>query len=132
MSVTIKWIPSYSVQHAGIDEQHQQLFQLIDDLPDTIDPLSLKKCIIKLFKYTRTHFSDEEEIMKSIGYPGRENHQKLHEDLISELTEFSEREFSDEKCLQDLKEFAYNWLTDHIIDEDMNYYRFAKENNIVW
>jgi len=132
MHVKIEWTPAYSVKHPQIDDQHQHIFKLVDNIPDNLDSAKIKKCIMKLFKYTRTHFLDEEEIMRGINYPKLAKHQEQHDDLISHLSNFSDNNFQDQESLLKFKEFAYDWLVNHILEQDMKYYFFARENGVTW
>lgn len=132
MSHKIEWIPAYSVGRDDLDAQHQVLFKLVDAIPDQWDHKDLNRCVMKLFKYTREHFIDEEKILEDINYPELAEHKKLHEDLISQLSNIGELGFSDEQSLLNFKEFAYNWITDHILQQDHQYLKFVNENKLAW
>ena len=130
MSERIEWIPSYSVNRPDIDTQHKELFRLIGELFGDLDAKQVKTSIFHLFKYTRTHFITEEYLLKETGYPELKNHQKLHEELLSQLSEFADMDFHDEQSVLDFKKFAYDWLTSHILEEDLKYARYLKERHI--
>ncbi len=132
MYTKIVWEASYATNHPKIDKQHQGLFKLIDDIPDYLDAEMINECIMKLYDYTGIHFSDEERIMQSIGYPDLKNHQKLHYDLVSKLGDFGHHGIIDLTSLLEFKEFTKNWLVEHILQEDMKYKDFVDENNINW
>ncbi len=132
MHVKIEWNQSCSVKNSRIDNQHKIIFELVDDIPDTLDAAKIKKSIMKLFRYTRIHFKQEENLMREMGYPELAAHQKLHDYLLSRLSEFSDIEFTDQNSLAEFKEFAYDWLVSHIMEQDMEYYFFAKDNNLIW
>ena len=117
-----------AVLSLGLDK----LCQLIDSIPDEWDSKDLKKCIMSLFKYTREHFEAEEKLLVAIDYPKLEEHRHLHEDLISHLVKVSEDGVKDEQALLDFKEFAYNWITDHILQQDHQYLKFVKDNSLSW
>ncbi len=129
-TTSIAWKSSYSVNHPKIDKQHQNIFKLIDDIPDFLDVELIKECIMKLYDYTGIHFSDEERMMQKIGYPELKNHQQLHFNLISKLAGFSKDGFVNQASLIDFKEFTNNWLIEHILQEDMKYRDFVNENKI--
>ena len=130
MSEKIEWIPSYAVNRPDMDAQHKELFRLIGELSGDLDAKQVKTSIFYLFKYTRTHFITEELLLKESGYPDFENHQKLHVGLITQLSEFADVDFREAQSIQNFKEFAYDWLTNHILEEDLKYARFLKENNL--
>ena len=64
----------YSVNIASIDAQHQKLFAIADELHEAMrngqaGPV-LAKTLDRLVQYTKTHFANEEGLMKIHGYPG--------------------------------------------------------------
>lgn len=132
MYATLGWNLSYAVNHPKIDKQHQGLFKMIEDIPNNLDSKIVNEYIMKLYDYTGTHFAEEEKVLKSIGYPELRNHQKLHVDLVTKLTDFSKNGFANPAALQDFKAFVTNWLVEHILQEDMKYKEYAIENNISW
>ena len=132
MARKIEWIPVYTVGRKDLDRQHKYLFQLVDEIPATLEHGEVNSIVMKLFKYTREHFTNEERILAGINYPQLEEHKIHHINLISQLTEYGGHGFSEEKDLFDFREFAFNWITDHILQEDHQYLRFVKENKLDW
>ena len=76
-----KWSNEYSVHNFMIDEQHKKLFELANMADNMIgkqtDPVEIKKILVALFEYMRTHFHDEEVYMENIQYPSLELHKEL-------------------------------------------------------
>lgn len=132
MTNKIEWIPAYSVGREDLDSQHQNLFRLVDSIPDDWRSRDLKKCVMKLFKYTREHFLAEEKVLTEINYPDLEAHKGYHEELINKLVIIGEEGLAGEQALIDFKDFAYNWITDHILQQDHKYLNFVKKNNLTW
>ncbi len=132
MSPKIEWIPAYTVGREDLDRQHKVLFQLVDDIPTSLEHGDVNAIVMKLFKYTREHFTNEERILAAINYPKLAEHKVHHINLISQLTDYGGQGFSDEKALNDFREFAFNWITDHILQEDHQYVRYVKENDLDW
>lgn len=130
MPERIEWLPSYSVNRLDLDTQHKELFRLIGELSGDLDAKQVKTSIFYLFKYTRTHFTTEEFLLKETGYPEFNNHQKLHEELITQLSDFADLDFHDEQSVQEFKKFASDWLSSHILEEDLKYARYLKERDI--
>ncbi|MCB1179634.1 MAG: hemerythrin family protein, partial [Leptospiraceae bacterium] len=84
-----------------------------------------------LIEYTKTHFVDEEKLMKDVAYPDREIHFREHEDFINEI--YSDTaEFLQGKKLPTLRlaQYLYNWLLDHIMIHDKQIGLYIRENNI--
>ena len=69
MSIQFVWEEKFSVGNEDIDTQHKGLFSLGNELFEASRTQSIKPIIMRLYKYTREHFSSEEEMMKRIGYP---------------------------------------------------------------
>ncbi|MCK5680543.1 hemerythrin family protein [bacterium] len=126
MSIQFVWKDKYSVGNSEIDKQHKGLFELGNELPEVSGEQDVKPIIMQLFKYTREHFSAEEEMMNSIGFPYLAGHKKLHDDFITELSEISSQSLDTDKSIYGFKEFVYKWLLGHILTEDNKYFRFAQ------
>ena len=110
MRVKFAWNESYSVGRSDIDAQHQQLFSLANTLPDELDAQTWRRVIMELYKYTRIHFSAEEQMMREIGYPRQAQHSALHEDLISQLAVVSAQSKPHASSSSEFKSFFYNWI----------------------
>ena len=69
MSVQFIWKDNYSVGNPEIDDQHRDLFNLCNQLSESLTEKECKFIIMKLFKYTRLHFTAEEKLMKDLEFP---------------------------------------------------------------
>ena len=119
----IVWKPEYSVGVKEIDIQHRRLVQMIRVLQESIrDDLGspvVGRTLKQLVQYTRTHFRDEEALMKRIGFPELDSHQQKHKRLVGEIVEILENLKADkEYSAVDLITFLKHWLVDHILAED--------------
>ena len=74
-----------------IDSQHKELIDRINKLLDSCEDSDAKLAAVKtldyLSDYTVFHFGAEEELQKSIEYPGYEKHKKQHEDFKKTISE---------------------------------------------
>jgi hemerythrin len=129
MSIQFIWEDKYSVGNPTIDNQHKGMFELGNDLPEVLNAQEIKPIIMRLYKYTREHFSLEEEMMKSIRFPLLAEHITLHEEVISKLNETSSRPFNTDKEVLRFKQFIYGWLIEHILSEDMQYFKFSQKQS---
>ena len=127
MSIQFIWENKYSVGNSKIDNQHKEMFKLGNDIPEVLNAQEINPIIMRLYKYTREHFSMEEEMMKSIGFPLLAEHKILHEELISKLNEISSCPFETDKAALRFKQFVYGWLIEHIMHKDMQYFKFSRE-----
>ncbi|CUX49090.1 bacteriohemerythrin [Clostridium sp. C105KSO13] len=75
--------------NALIDSEHRELFRIINNLQEAcakgqgrgkVEPTAKF-----LVDYVKKHFRDEEELQKSVEYPGYSVHKKFHEDYIIQI-----------------------------------------------
>jgi hemerythrin-like metal-binding protein len=141
--VLIEWDDDrYSTNIDRFDEQHQNLFELLNDLHQAMEEgraeEELGDILRELERYTEYHFGDEEEFMEDCGYSHDcsecfHNHQEMHENFASKVTELREKHENGEYITMEVLEFARDWLDSHIAggDQDQNYgeyYRTEVDN----
>ena len=122
MMINLKWLPEYNIGDEIIDQQHQGIFQCLEDLQIAIiekRSVDMIEAVLKrLVEYGHTHFNDEEEIMKQYCYPDLENHQLLHKQFFKTL-DLKMNDFTKSSLMAtDLLAFLCEWLTKHILKED--------------
>ncbi len=127
----LQWDDKYSVKNYLIDEQHKKLFELANMADNMIgkqtDPAEIKKMLVALFDYMKTHFRDEELYMESIKYPSLEMHKERHKQIVFEMTNLVRNMKYDFK--QQLVIIMEQWLLRHILQEDMEYAKYLEEMN---
>ena len=72
--MTIRWTDADKIGHEQIDAEHQQLFELVNQFLQASDKGSLTLNAMGMFKYTREHFTHEEDLMRELGYPSIRDH----------------------------------------------------------
>ena len=125
----IEWQPSMSVGVENFDNEHKQLIGFLNSLNHALTVHSTQKTmediLNRLVKYTVIHFNHEEEYMKLYDYPDYASHKKEHEELKSQVQEFSRRLAEGKSSFSlELMTFLKDWLTTHILGTDMNYKSF--------
>ncbi len=120
--------PEYMTGIAMIDEEHQKLFELADQLyellnndfiPDKYD--YIVEVIEGLKEYAKKHFNDEEEYMVSINYKRLFSHKIEHQAFLEKIDGFdlvSIDEDQKQTCLE-LLSFVSDWLVNHILGNDV-------------
>ena len=63
MANLVAWVDDYLIGVNEVDQQHQYLFQLINETLQCNDKTTLQLSLVKLYKYTREHFNAEEALM---------------------------------------------------------------------
>ncbi|MGL1903004.1 MAG: bacteriohemerythrin [Fibrobacterales bacterium] len=121
----MQWDIKYSVGNKEIDEQHQGLMAIIAECRAMgLDEIT--RSILKLYKYTREHFTTEEQHMRDIGFPEVSGHIELHNKLLTDLTEFCEKPVNTASALNSFLEMLENWLDTHLLKHDHRYIVFAQ------
>ncbi|MBF0178317.1 MAG: hemerythrin domain-containing protein [Magnetococcales bacterium] len=134
--------------HPDIDFQHEMLFfvmaglhRLVKKEKDKRDPevdLAHLESIFKLLDdYIVTHFSYEEELMRTHHFPDTESHAMVHRKFENSMSAFREKlahaEDNPERGLlaKRMLDFLYEWVNTHfpVIDRRFCDFLAAKEKN---
>lgn len=81
------WHDSYLCGHPLIDAQHQRLFDLSNELLDTLfqradNPLAFELALDNLLAHVAQHFANEEAILAERHYPDLATHAQAHRRLL--------------------------------------------------
>jgi len=123
------WDDSYSVKVRAIDEEHKQLFKMINDLHDAMKSgqgsMVVAKVLDRLIQYTRIHFANEEDAMAQADYPEFVPHVAAHRALTQQVEELSVKVKGGSAGVSvEVMDFLQRWLTDHILHMDHKYTPF--------
>jgi hemerythrin len=116
----IEWREGFKIGIAQVDQEHRHLFTLVRAL----NLQSVQHTVEELLDYVVTHFSNEQELMESSGYPAFEQHLRLHEEFGAHVADFlgNQEDWTEER-VQELRRFLNKWLIGHIMTHDL---RFGK------
>jgi hemerythrin-like metal-binding protein len=122
----IQWSNQYKINVEEVDEQHQVLIRLINELYDAVvkgsDKLILAKILNELVDYTGYHFNTEEELMSLYRYPGFEHHKVQHDELAQQVHELKDNYSQGKSIISfEVLVFLNDWLINHILDSDQKY-----------
>ncbi len=122
----IVWSEKYSVKNQLIDNQHQKLVALINDLHSAMKEGKGKEISYKvmndLIVYTREHFNTEEGIMLKSRYALFSEHKAEHEQLTKKVIELqNDLQSGNFNLTLELLTFLRNWLINHIEKTDKKY-----------
>lgn len=132
------WKEKYNLGVTLIDEQHQELFKRVDAFVQTLrSSASWEEKVKKVNDtlefmngYVVEHFKDEEEYQRRIGYPGYEEHKKVHDDMVSyvvEITAEYEKSGYNEQLMQQFGGKLLSWLINHVAAQDQKIADYAIE-----
>jgi hemerythrin len=122
----IRWSEELSVGVAEIDQQHQKLISMINDLNDAMingkGKEALRDVINGLITYTATHFKIEERYFDQFGYEESSLHKNEHADFVKKVSDFRDGYVSEKLGLSiNVMKFLSDWLTCHIKGSDKKY-----------
>ena len=128
-----EWKDSYSVDILSIDNDHQGLLKIINQLFEAMSHGKasdlISEYIIQLLNYTKTHFEREEYYFSTTNYPDTFEHKLQHQFFIEKIQEFkTQLENGDKKISIELIKFLSDWLINHIIISDKKYMVHLKNN----
>jgi hemerythrin len=124
----IQWTEALSTGVSLLDEHHRAIFQWLAELERAaVDERRLfgAYAVTRLSHYVREHFTVEEALMKSVGYPGLADHLAEHAVFRAKLREL-QTESVGHDISHDAVKFLSDWLCDHITRVDMAYVPYLK------
>ena len=131
------WSEKYETGFPIIDQQHQQMFTLVNQLQEAMveqaDPETLKQLLKELLKDTIAHFTLEEDLMQEHGYPSYAQHKQIHDRLTQKIRKVLHRIESKNdtgSVNSELSHFLHQWLVHHIQGQDRKMIQFFRERNI--
>ena len=131
----INWNPSFSVNVAEMDAQHQKLIDLINQLHEAMlngkAALEVNVIVDKMVEYTQLHFNAEEKILAANRYPAFSKQKAEHDAFILKALEFK-RDINQGNITTSLhiSNYLRSWLTGHIQGEDKLYGSYLNSKGI--
>ena len=131
----IAWSNDLSVGIGSIDSQHQKLVNMINALNEALiggeSTEVLNKIFAGLLVYTDKHFTFEEAMFSEHGYPESAAHKAQHDALKGKVVELKEKLDSGAAMIgTEVMAFLKDWLTNHIMKQDMAYAPFLKSKGV--
>lgn len=122
----LEWNETYSTGVAEIDEQHKELFNMINKFEESVNdgtaPQTMRETLQFLGRYTKMHFSHEEGCMLEHHCAASEKNKAAHKaflDLYSKfVNKFHSEGYSDQLAM-DLHRVFEMWLDKHICNIDV-------------
>lgn len=127
MSVNIlEWEARYSVGVLEIDDQHKQLFVIINELVglihEGVNTESIAEVVDSLIRYKTLHFSTEEKYFKEFNYEETDEHIGQHVLFNKNLQALQGKYHSDPTVFAfELVDMLEDWLVTHLIVFDQRY-----------
>lgn len=129
------WNTRYDTGIKLIDEQHQELFRIVDRLRRMVqegaDRAAVEALLQDLVACSERHFATEETYMGRFAYPDLAQHVSEHATMLTSLhellTKFQE---SHHAMALMVPTFMEGWLRHHISDGDFGFVTFLKSRNL--
>jgi hemerythrin len=134
MSNMMEWKTKYHVGIFKIDEQHQDIFKILNKLATAIEEDKNREIlsyilsdVVKHFNY---HFTDEEIYLES--HPDFDDHHQKHSELTEKILDF-EKESRKNTAFNfgEVLDFLKNWLKNHILETDIEYFQYVLGKNFI-
>jgi hemerythrin-like metal-binding protein len=123
------WSDTLKTGIDSIDTQHKKLLSFVNELHTAMKNREAGKIICKILKelvdYTDYHFKNEEKAFDQFSYPNADAHKKAHEYLIKQIHDIIRQQEAGDLALSvTTLGFLIDWVTNHIMKEDMDYVPF--------
>lgn len=129
----IEWKGEWNLGFKEIDAQHKKLVELINEANEVFRKGNVEeegKVFNELIELARVHFSTEEKYFEEFDYEDKEEHMKIHADLIetllNERNKFGTGDFDKKEFLN----FCAEWFDDHCNNYDKGYVECFKEHGL--
>ncbi|MFH1279664.1 MAG: bacteriohemerythrin [Candidatus Eisenbacteria bacterium] len=127
----LEWSESCSLGIAEIDEQHRQIFRMINRLIDekeaTVRSETIGDLLTEMTAYAQKHLRYEESLLEELGYPDLEPHKRHHRAYRKKTVEFcTATTLGVESVPEALLEYLRAWWLHHILQDDRAYVPFVQ------
>lgn len=116
-----------------IDEQHQALFKLINNLDNFKSSKDgFRQILLELQTYVSNHFKTEEEYMHYMSYPDFPHHKECHEKFIKDYKLLLKKLSAADKysdVSSEFIEFIEDWIQEHYNNVDVKLAEYIQSNN---
>lgn len=121
----IRWDEQYRVGVEMVDEQHRQLFEVINKFVGNFgknDRSEIEATLAAMVEYTDYHFQAEEQLFRN--HPDFAHHQREHAIFLRKVVEFQKNLAAGKEELSlAMVQFLLSWLKNHILTTDIKFFR---------
>jgi len=122
----IEWNETLQLGLQEIDEQHETLVAITNELDDAVrqgkGKYVLGKILEGLSTYAATHFETEEKYFRRFPYAEADTHTREHNDFVSRVWDFWLEFAADQRDLSvDVVNYLGAWLQQHIQMSDRKF-----------
>ncbi len=131
----IVWSDNFSVGIKLFDDQHKGLIAILNKMiknpTATTKSETVSDVLTDMTNYAHQHFQAEEDLMIEHGYPHLKQQKSQHKEFREKVLKLCTATTYDVEAVpQVLLEYLKQWLTQHILHEDMEYKTFFEEKGV--
>ncbi len=131
----IRWQASFNIDIKELDQQHQLLVKLLNELYDAMsagkEKEELGTLLSRISAFAAMHFAKEEHYFDTFGYPHSDKHKQEHIGFERKLSDFEDDFKAGRANLsKEILAFLFNWLVAHIKGSDRTYAPFLNARGI--
>ena len=134
-SELVTWSATYSVGIKLIDDQHKELFKLVNDMYNHVnnddeeaERAYFKGVIKQVVEYVKKHFATEEKIMQKTQFTDYIGHKLAHDFFILSVVNLVKKFDEGKKVpLGYFTHFIKDWILSHIAIMDKQYFNHLKK-----
>lgn len=129
------WNEDYSVGVKEIDDQHKQLFGIVNSLIEIINSIPKQDAISEVLKrledYKACHFCTEENYFEKFQFTGAKEHIHAHKCFTIEIMKIQFQNKDNPINLSfELVDYLEDWLVNHLMYMDQKYVSCFKEHGL--
>jgi hemerythrin len=129
------WKAEYSVNIKEIDQQHQGLFEIINNLIKVINSKpndeQVAGIIKQIVEYKKVHFATEEKYFHQFNFEGTAEHEAAHQLFNDTLTNIQSKYQEDVYGFAfALVDFLEDWLIHHLMNMDQKYKKCFNDHGL--
>jgi diguanylate cyclase (GGDEF)-like protein/hemerythrin-like metal-binding protein/PAS domain S-box-containing protein len=134
--VTLYWKPSYLCGHPLIDAEHEESFRLINLMMVAMAEEETEKRVLplvrELLEHIQTHFTNEEQLLRAVGFPEAEGHAEIHRDLVERANELIRQFELRQDSAGDLLGFLiHDVVARHMLRDDRKFFPWFKAKQAI-
>ena len=124
--VMIRWRSAFECGHPVIDRQHRELFNIGNELINSVlgrrPKHDIELLLRELVEHIKEHFATEEDVLSRTRYPLSDEHRNIHGNLLERARDLEERYRTGQLAVSDLVGFiSYDVISAHIVNEDLKF-----------
>lgn len=130
-----EWDDKYSVGIQSIDNQHKEIFEILEKLIDAMKKGQASdvttQIILNLERYAINHFKKEEYFFQRFNFQGSTEHINEHQNFTQKIVSLKSDLKSGKITLTfDLLNFLKEWIDHHILVVDKQYSECFRQNGL--